>query len=100
MASRKNIYVYYHKNTGLENKLERLFELALKNDFTIVDEPKDANIIVSVGGDGAFLQAVRKTGFRQDCLYTGITYSDEAGLYCDLDRKSTRLNSSHVAISY
>jgi len=85
MASRKNIYFYYHKNTGLENKLERLFELALKNDFTIVDEPKDANIIVSVGGDGAFLQAVRKTGFRQDCLYTGITYSDEAGLYCDFN---------------
>src|SRR5699024_3104912 len=56
-----------------------------KNDFTIVDEPKDANIIVSVGGDGAFLQAVRKTGFRQDCLYTGITYSDEAGLYCDFN---------------
>src|SRR5690625_624060 len=85
MTIRKNIYFYYHKNTGLEKKLELLFELALKNDFTIVDEPKDANIIVSVGGDGAFLQAVRKTGFRQDCLYTGITYSDEAGLYCDFN---------------
>lgn len=85
MTIRKNIYFYYQKNTELEKKLERLFELARKNDFTIVKEPKDANIIVSVGGDGAFLQAVRKTGFRQDCLYTGITYSDESGLYCDFN---------------
>src|SRR5699024_9655198 len=45
----------------------------------------DANIIISIGGDGVFLQAVRKTGFRQDCLYTGITQLDESGLYCDFE---------------
>ncbi len=59
--------------------------MARENDFHIVDNPEQANIIVSVGGDGAFLQAVRTTGFRQDCLYTGITRSDESGLYCDFN---------------
>lgn len=88
MDKRRNIYFYYQKDEKLNHKLEALFKLAEENNFTIVDDSKDANIIVSIGGDGAFLQAVCKTGFRQDALYTGITRSDESGLYCDfnLDR--------------
>ncbi|WP_404453597.1 NAD kinase [Virgibacillus necropolis] len=85
MSYRRNIYFYYPNESNLTNKLQPLFDLAKQNDFTIIDDPKDANIIVSIGGDGAFIQAVRKTGFRQDCLYTGITRSDEAGLYCDFN---------------
>ncbi|OZU89708.1 NAD kinase [Virgibacillus indicus] len=85
MPDRKNIHFYYHENKEVEKKLEPLFNLARSNDLNIVKDHKDASIIVSVGGDGAFLQAVRKTGFRQDCLYTGITYSDESGLYCDFN---------------
>lgn len=83
MPNRKNIHFYYHHEDDLVRTLEPLFELAKKNDLTIVDEAKDANVILSIGGDGAFLQAVRKTGFRQDCLYAGITRDDESGLYCD-----------------
>ncbi|SEQ10321.1 NAD+ kinase [Virgibacillus subterraneus] len=84
MPNRKNIYFFHQKN-NLENKLQPLIELAQKNNFTIVDDHKQANVIISIGGDGAFLQAVRKTGFRQDCLYTGITQSNESGLYCDFN---------------
>ena len=83
MPNRKNIYFYYQKDEKLENKLKALFDLAEKNNFTIMPDAKDASIIISIGGDGAFLQAVRKTGFRQDCIYMGITGSDESGLYCD-----------------
>lgn len=83
MADRKNLYFYYKNDKELEEKLTPLFEVAKKNGFSILDDPKNANIIVGVGGDGNFLQAVRKTGFRQDCLYVGITYGDEVGLYCD-----------------
>lgn len=85
MPNRKNIYFFYQKNNDLENKLRPLMDLAQKNNFTIVDDHKQASVIISIGGDGAFLQAVRKTGFRQDCLYTGITQSDESGLYCDFN---------------
>lgn len=85
MSKGKNLFFYYQNDETIEAHLQPLFDLARDNNFTIVEEAKDANIIVSVGGDGAFLQAVRKSGFRQDCLYTGITRSDESGLYCDFD---------------
>lgn len=85
MPNRRNIYFYYKQENELEKILEPLFDLAKKNNFSIVDQAKDASIIMSIGGDGTFLQAVRKTGFRQDCLYTGITRSDESGLYCDFN---------------
>ncbi|MUV39314.1 NAD(+) kinase [Lentibacillus sp. JNUCC-1] len=85
MDDRTSIYFYYARDKELEKQLQPLYKLAEDNGFTVVDESKDANIIVSVGGDGAFLRAVRATGFRQDCLYTGLTRSDEAGLYCDFN---------------
>ncbi|MDL4841340.1 NAD kinase [Aquibacillus rhizosphaerae] len=95
MDNRRNLYFYYPKDEELEKKLVPLFDLAKKNGFTIVEKFQEANIIVSVGGDGAFLQAVRHTGFRQDCLYIGIARSNEAGLYCDfnLDRYDEMVNS-------
>ncbi|MFG6121440.1 MULTISPECIES: NAD kinase [Thalassobacillus] len=82
---RQNLYFYYPPNEELDEKLKPLFRLAEENGFTILEDPQDANIIVSVGGDGTFLQAVRKTGFRQDCLYVGVRREDEAGLYCDFN---------------
>lgn len=85
MSDRNNIYFYYTVDSSLEEKLQPLYKLARQNNFNIVDDSSDANVIISVGGDGAFLQAVRKTGFRQDCLYTGITRSNESGLYCDFN---------------
>ncbi|SDN04571.1 NAD kinase [Sediminibacillus halophilus] len=95
MDNRRNLYFYYPKEEKLEKNLQPLFKLAEENGFNIVDNSDDANIIISVGGDGAFLQAVRKTGFRQDCLYTGIAKSNEAGLYCDfnLDNYDEMVNS-------
>lgn len=88
MDNRRNIYFYYQKDEALNDKLNALFNLAKENDLNIVEDSDDANIIVSIGGDGDFLQAVRKTGFRQDALYTGVSRSNESGLYCDfnLDR--------------
>ncbi|MBM7554952.1 NAD kinase [Thalassobacillus pellis] len=83
--TRQNLYFYYPPNHELDEKLQPLFELAEQNGFTILDDSKHANIIISVGGDGTFLQAVRKTGFRQDCLYVGIRREEEAGLYCDFN---------------
>ncbi|WLR46014.1 NAD kinase [Halobacillus litoralis] len=82
---RRNLYFFYQQTEELNDKLESLFQLARDNDFHIVEDSTDANIIIAVGGDGTFLQAVRKTGFRQDCLYVGIRTGHEAGLYCDFD---------------
>ncbi|WP_163538111.1 NAD kinase [Gracilibacillus sp. YIM 98692] len=83
MDNRKNLYFYYAKDNELERKLEPIFQLSEQNGFQIVDHSDEANIVVSVGGDGQFLQAIRHTNFRQDCLYVGLTKENESGLYCD-----------------
>ncbi|GGE77207.1 NAD kinase [Priestia taiwanensis] len=83
MPNRRNIYFFYKHDPELVKLIEPLHHVFQKYDFTIVEHPEDANIIVSVGGDGAFLQAIRKTGFREDCLYAGITTDKQTSLYCD-----------------
>ncbi|MGP4041578.1 NAD kinase [Gracilibacillus sp. D59] len=85
MDNRSNLFFYYKKDKEIIKKLEPLFKYIKNQGFQIVEEPKDANIVISVGGDGEFLQAVRHTNFRQDCLYVGITHADELGLYCDFN---------------
>jgi len=82
MQNRNNIFFYYHPRQAGE-KTDHLKSLAEQNGLNVVNESKDASIIVSIGGDGTFLQAVRRTGFRQDCIYTGIAEGDQIGLYCD-----------------
>ncbi|WP_156291480.1 NAD kinase [Oceanobacillus salinisoli] len=83
MSERNNVFFYYHKDEEILNKLNPLFDLAEKNNFNVVDDDKKANVIISVGGDGMFLQAVRKTGFRQDAIYAGLARDNESSLYCD-----------------
>lgn len=83
MPNRRNIYFFYNKHAIDQAKVEPLYNLAQQYDFNIVEHHQDANIIVSIGRDGAFLQAVRKTGFRDDCLYAGISTTGQLSMYCD-----------------
>ncbi|MGN7943253.1 NAD kinase [Virgibacillus sp. 6R] len=83
MSDRRNVYFFYKKEDVLLEKVNSIIELAKENDFRIVEDHTVANIIVSIGGDGAFLQAVRKTNFRSDCLYVGIGIDETLSLYCD-----------------
>lgn len=82
MLDRNNIFFFYHPREEGE-KIDYLKSLAEQNELHVVDDAKNASIIVSIGGDGTFLQAVRQTGFRQDCIYTGIASDEKIGLYCD-----------------
>lgn len=83
MSNRLNLYFYHKKDAAMLETLSPLYQLAKDYGFTIVNDYTDANIIVSVGGDGTFLQAVRKTGFREDCLYAGISTTENLKVYCD-----------------
>jgi NAD+ kinase len=83
MEKRRNIYFYYKRDADLLSKAAPLFDTADRYGFTIVDDYRKANIIASIGDDGTFLQAVRKTGFRDDCLYMGISTKDTLNMYCD-----------------
>src|SRR5690625_1079161 len=98
MPQLRSIYFYYLDHTDLDKRVDLLIGLARKNNFEIVNDPEDASIIISIGGDGAFLQSVRKTGFRQDCLYTGITGADESGLYCDFNLDNIKRCLSQLKI--
>lgn len=85
MVQRNQIFFFYLKDAKTDTKVDALGKIAKDNGFQIVDHPDKASIIVSLGGDGTFLQAVRKSGFRQDAIYVGMTRAGESGLYCDFD---------------
>ncbi|WP_249872014.1 NAD kinase [Oceanobacillus saliphilus] len=85
MGKNKDLFFYYHEDGKTDTKVEKLQRLAEENGFQIVNDHRDASIIVSIGGDGAFLQTVRKTGFRQDCIYIGMSPEGQSGLYCDFN---------------
>ena len=80
---RRNMYFFYKKDKELVEKVGQLQELAEQYNFNVVSDHKKANIIVAIGGDGAFLQAVQKTGFNPDCLYAGIATNESNSFYCD-----------------
>ncbi|GIN72980.1 NAD kinase 2 [Bacillus sp. J14TS2] len=80
---RNNIYLFHQNDSELAEKIMNLQEAAERYGFNIVNDYREANVIASIGGDGMFLQAVRKTGFRQDCLYAGVAVGSNQGLYCD-----------------
>ncbi|MFE4426174.1 NAD kinase [Peribacillus butanolivorans] len=89
MDTRKNIYFFHASNAEMLNKVERLAKLAKQYSYEIVQDFTKANIIVSIGDDGTFLQAVRKTGFREDCLYAGVSTTGNLNMYCDFHLEDT-----------
>lgn len=78
-----NIFIYSKHDEDSLDKKSMIEDSLIHEGFTISANDKDANIIISIGSDGSFLQAVQKTGFRQDCLYAGISVTGKRGLYCD-----------------
>ncbi|MGM9924635.1 MAG: NAD kinase [Bacillus sp. (in: firmicutes)] len=83
MTNRRNIFFYHTNSPKLKETMESIYSFAESNNFNIVEDSKNASIITSVGDDGTFLQAVRKTGFREDCLYAGISTTEKLNMYCD-----------------
>ncbi|WP_026671629.1 NAD kinase [Alkalihalobacterium bogoriense] len=82
MPTRKNLF-FFAKNTPEYNeKIKEFQSIAEKSGFTIVEDVNEANIIASLGGDNAFLQALRKTNFKEDCVYIGVS-TDKPGFYTD-----------------
>lgn len=84
MSDRKNVFLFYKKNDELEEKIQEIRKIGRKYDYRLVDHPDDANIIASFGGDGTFLQAIRKSGFREDALYVGVN-DGRLGFYTDFN---------------
>lgn len=82
MEKRNKLFFFYKETPDTRDKIKDLKAFAADQGFEIVEDANEANLIASIGGDGAFLQAVRKTHFRDDCLYIGIS-TGQLGFYCD-----------------
>lgn len=89
MTNRRNLFFYHNRDAEILEKIAPLYDLANRYGFSIVKDYHNANVIVSVGDDGTFLQAVRKTGFRDDCLYAGISVTGNLNMYCDFHLNDT-----------
>jgi NAD+ kinase len=83
MSDRSHLFFYHHNDSETLKKVDPLYQMAENYGFKIAENPNSANIIVSIGNDGTFLQAVRKTGFKEDCLYAGISTTGSLNMYCD-----------------
>lgn len=102
MNERKNVYLFYKKTEGLEEKVLKIRELGRKYGFQLVEDPAEANIIVSIGSDGTFLQALQKTNFLEEALYIGIN-DGGSGFYTDftvdnLERLELAMQSDMVEV--
>ncbi|WP_216828948.1 NAD kinase [Alkalihalobacterium elongatum] len=102
MPNRKNIFFFYKHTPEMEEKVSPLKELTAEHGFEVVHEVNEANIIVSVGGDNAFLQALRKTNFKDDCLYVGLN-TEDIGFYTDftlqeVDKMMTSMKNEQVEV--
>lgn len=83
------IYFYYTKESATEAEVKMLGEMAKTNHFIVTEQKNQADIIICLGDDGIFLQGVRNTGFRNNCLYIGmITEGFQSGLYSDFSTKA------------
>ena len=83
MATQHVIFLFSRLDEDMIHKKHYFGQCLKKEGFVLTEEPAKANVIISIGSDGTFLQAVRKTDFRQDCLYLGASVKGEHGVYCD-----------------
>lgn len=100
---RNNVYIYSKNDAASIEKKKFLTEKLQHENFIVRDNHQDATIIISLGGEGTFLQAVRKTGFRQDCIYAGVSTTGMLTMYCDfqfndLDTVVESIRSAEIEI--
>lgn len=81
--SKRVIYLYSKLDDQTIAKAHQVERVLKQADFKLTEDHSKADTVISIGGDGTFLQAVRKTHFRQDCLYLGVSIKGEHGVYCD-----------------
>ncbi|MCD2137202.1 NAD kinase [Salinicoccus halitifaciens] len=91
MEQFKNVYFFDPFGKDTERIRKDLVEVFKNMGISTVDSSAEADLIASIGGDGTFLQAVRKTGFRNDCVYIGIAIEEDDYMYVDFSYKESRM---------
>lgn len=70
MRKINRVKIYCNDNETSNNVFKLLKEKLLSNNFEIVET--DSDIVIAIGGDGAFLRMVKRENYNSDCLYVGI----------------------------
>jgi NAD+ kinase len=70
MRKINNIKLYCNENVKSNEVLIDLKKLLEKNDFNIVTEKAD--LVIAIGGDGAFLRMVKSEQYDSNLIYVGI----------------------------
>lgn len=83
MINYKSVYFYAPHGEETEEIRKELSELFSRLGINTIESDEEADIIASLGGDGAFLQAVRRSNFREDCVYLGIAIDNARYFYVD-----------------
>lgn len=98
MNSNKRIYFFTSKDKDILQTCDEIKSQMEPYGFKFVNNHEEADIIASIGGDGSFLQACRKTNFNKDKIYVGIrTRLDQNYLYVDfsIDDIQNLIDSIH-----
>lgn len=91
MASQHIIFLFSRLDEDTIHKKHFVGQRLKKEGFKITEDHTEATVVISIGSDGTFLQAVRKTNFRQDCIYLGASIKGAHGVYCDYKYDDIRL---------
>lgn len=67
----KTVKIFENNSRASQYTVEVLRERFLYNNLKIIDD-NNADLIISVGGDGTFLQTLKETNFNTRPLYVGI----------------------------
>ncbi|PIC74801.1 NAD kinase [Sporosarcina sp. P17b] len=83
MTTQHVIFLFSRLDEDTIHKKHFVGQRLKSEGFNLTEDHREATVIISIGSDGTFLQAVRKTDFRQDCLYLGASVKGAHGVYCD-----------------
>lgn len=66
----EKVKIYNNFNNKTKDIKKHLIDKLIANNFKIVE--KDAQLVISIGGDGTFLKALRGENYNKNCIYVGI----------------------------
>jgi len=95
----KTIKIFGNHSEPSRYTVKLLRERLFNNNFEVIDD-NNADLIISVGGDGTFLQTLKETNFNPKPLYVGILCG-HLGFLQEIDRDEIDVFIENIkSISY
>ncbi|AQL56489.1 NAD kinase [Abyssicoccus albus] len=79
------VFIFSSNDELMDIHRQQVKSIVEEVGYTVTSKSQNADLIISIGGDGAFLQAARKTSFNSNAIYIGISTSNDKYLYVDFN---------------